>query len=68
MKLLVREISYYQLPLATRFPFQYGIASMTDAPQIFLRAVCEFDGAEAIGRERRLAAAKVVYQESANNV
>ncbi len=49
MKLLVREISYYQLPLATRFPFQYGIASMTDAPQIFLRAVCEFDGAEAIG-------------------
>jgi hypothetical protein len=44
MKLLVREITFYRLPLATRFPFRYGIASMTNAPQIFVNAVCEFNG------------------------
>lgn len=39
----VREVRFHQLPLETRFPFRYGIASMTAAPHLFVHAVCEFD-------------------------
>lgn len=45
----VREIAFYRLPLVTRFPFRYGIASMTAAPHLFVRAVCEFDNVVAEG-------------------
>ncbi len=35
--------------MRTRFPFRYGIASMSDVPHIFLRAEVEIDGQASIG-------------------
>lgn len=37
------------IDLATRLPFKYGIATMTRAPQAFVRLFVEIDGQEAIG-------------------
>jgi len=35
--------------LRTRMPFRYGIATMTDMPQVFLRLTCEVDGQRSEG-------------------
>ncbi len=43
----LRELSFTMRPAKTRFPFQYGIASMTEAPHLFLKATMEIDGLEA---------------------
>ena len=37
MKFTLSPFESFVLPTRTRFPFRYGIASMTDVPQIFLR-------------------------------
>lgn len=37
------------IDLQTRLPFKYGIATMTRAPQAFVRIVIEVDGREATG-------------------
>jgi len=37
------------IDLATRLPFKYGIATMTRAPQAFVRIFVEIDGKEAVG-------------------
>ncbi len=37
------------IDLETRLPFKYGIATMTRAPQAFVRIVAEIDGREATG-------------------
>src|SRR3954451_14991963 len=37
MKFTLGESALFVLPTRTRFPFRYGIASMTDVPQVFLR-------------------------------
>ena len=38
-RLQISGIERAVLPTRTRFPFRYGIASMTDVPQLFLRTV-----------------------------
>lgn len=35
--------------LRTRMPFRYGIATMTEMPQVFLRLTCEVDGQRSEG-------------------
>ncbi len=40
----VREITFFVLPTATRFPFRYGIAAMTEAPHLFVHSTIEIDG------------------------
>ena len=40
----VREVHFALLPLRTRFPFKYGIASMTEVPHLFVRVTLEVDG------------------------
>lgn len=43
------DVDCHVLPTRTRFPFRYGIAAMTSAPHLFLRAKFEFNGHESIG-------------------
>jgi hypothetical protein len=47
MRFTLSPFELFVLPTRTRFPFRYGIASMTDVPQVFLRArtaVANVDG------------------------
>lgn len=43
------SVSGHVVPMRTRFPFRYGIAAMTSAPHLFLRAEVEVDGKPATG-------------------
>lgn len=45
----VREVHFNVLPMQTRFPFQYGIASMTALPHLFVSIQAEIDGKQAVG-------------------
>ncbi|MDA1232083.1 MAG: hypothetical protein O2856_15015 [Planctomycetota bacterium] len=49
MSLRIHEIRFFRLPMETRFPFRYGIASMTQLPHLFVRANVEFDGRVVAG-------------------
>ena len=42
IRLLSAEL--HRLELRARMPFRYGIATMTDVPQVILRATFELDG------------------------
>ncbi len=43
------DVDCHVLPTRTRFPFRYGIAAMTSAPHLFLRAKFEINGHESVG-------------------
>ena len=43
-KINVKNIQFHILNMHTRFPFQYGIASLTAIPHLFLRVSIELDG------------------------
>lgn len=45
----VETIDFHVLPMETRFPFQYGIASMSALPHLFVTARVVVDGKAAIG-------------------
>ena len=45
----VKDCSFSVLPMETRFPFRYGIASMTELPHLMLRLTVEIDGQQATG-------------------
>lgn len=45
----VREVEFFVYPTVTRFPFQYGIASMTSAPHLFVQIRLTVNGREGIG-------------------
>ena len=47
--LRAREVEFFVLPTVTRFPFQYGIASMTSAPHLFVQIRLTVNGREGIG-------------------
>lgn len=47
--LRAREVEFFVHPTATRFPFQYGIASMTSAPHLFVQVRLMVNGREGIG-------------------
>lgn len=47
--LCVVKIDFHVVHTRTRFPFRYGIASMSEVPHLFLRAELEIDGQSAIG-------------------
>jgi hypothetical protein len=44
-----RSFDFRVFPMKTRFPFQYGIASMTELPHLFVTARILVNGREAIG-------------------
>ena len=43
-KIDLREIEFRVLPMRTRFPFKYGIASLTALPHLVLKVETEIDG------------------------
>jgi hypothetical protein len=49
MHLRILRSELLTVPLRTRLPFRYGIATMRDVPEAFLRVWLELDGKEAQG-------------------
>jgi len=47
--LRVLKVDFHVVHTKTRFPFRYGIASMSEVPHLFLRAELEIDDKSAIG-------------------
>jgi hypothetical protein len=45
----VLRVEFRVLPMRTRFPFKYGIASMTELPHLFVSVSCRCDGRETDG-------------------
>src|SRR5687767_9501141 len=45
----VKSAELYRIDLKTRIPFRYGIATMTEVPEVFLKVQGEFEGATAMG-------------------
>lgn len=43
MSMQVHQIDFHRLDMQTRFPFQYGIASMCEVPHLFVRMHVEID-------------------------
>ncbi len=44
MRVRVRSVRFLELPMGTRFPFRYGIASMTELPHVVALAEVEVGG------------------------
>lgn len=49
MQLRVLRIEFYRTDLQSRFPFRYGIANMSEMPQLTVRAEVEIDGQHCSG-------------------
>lgn len=49
MSLRIERITLWRLPLQTRMPFRYGIATMTHLPHVFVRAIVNVDGSQSAG-------------------
>src|SRR5262245_57360269 len=45
----VKDVTFHVLPMRTRFPFQYGIASMTALPHVLVTVQCRIGGRDATG-------------------
>lgn len=45
----IADFELYRIDLRTRLPFQYGIATMTQVPEIFVRLLVKFDEAPVAG-------------------
>lgn len=45
----ISQFEFFELPTRTRFPFRYGIASMTEVPHLFVTARVRAGGQEATG-------------------
>jgi len=48
-RLDLKEVEFRVLPMRTRFPFKYGIASLTALPHLVLKVETEVEGAPAAG-------------------
>jgi len=49
MRFTIVSFNFRVLPMHTRFPFKYGIASMNGLPHLFVEAVLEVNGREVRG-------------------
>jgi hypothetical protein len=49
MQFQIHDIRFHVLPMRTRFPFKYGIASMSALPHLFVTADLSVDGQPARG-------------------
>src|SRR5215213_1176354 len=49
MSLRVRATDMRVLPMHTRMPFRYGIATLTALPHLFVRVEAEIDGVSCVG-------------------
>ncbi|HMA09513.1 MAG TPA: hypothetical protein VKP68_16675, partial [Ramlibacter sp.] len=58
-RLRVREIELYERPVVLRLPFRFGVVTLTECPQAFVRARIEFaDGTSAWGASAEMMAPK----------
>ena len=48
-RLAIRHFEFFSHPTRTRFPFRYGIASMTEVPHLFVHVRLEVAGNESTG-------------------
>ncbi len=59
LKFAVREIELYERPVVLRLPFRFGVVTLTQCPQAFVRARIEFaDGRSAWGAAAEMMAPK----------
>jgi len=50
MRFRIREIDLFERPVTLRLPFRFGVVTLTEAPQAFVRARIETEkGAAAVG-------------------
>ena len=49
MKTRLLRAELFVLNTRTRFPFKYGIASLTAVPHLFIKATVEIDGKTQVG-------------------
>lgn len=54
----VRAIDLFERSTPLRIPFKFGASTLTQAPQVFVRAEVEIDGKPAIGQSAELLAPK----------
>ncbi len=47
--LTVHSVRFYRQELKTRFPFRYGIASMSEVPHLFVQAEVTFNNVRSVG-------------------
>lgn len=58
-RFVVREIGLFERPVRLRLPFRFGVVTLTECPQAFVRARIELpDGRSAIGAAAELMAPK----------
>ncbi len=59
VRFVVREISLFERPVRLRLPFRFGVVTLTECPQAFVRARIELtDGRSAVGGAAELMAPK----------
>jgi L-alanine-DL-glutamate epimerase-like enolase superfamily enzyme len=59
MKFSVKEIEFFERPVKLRMPFRFGVVTLTEAPQAFVRALILLEsGKEAEGAAAELLAPK----------
>lgn len=59
MKLSVKEVEFFERPVKLRMPFRFGVVTLTEAPQAFVRArIVLENGKEAQGAAAELLAPK----------
>src|SRR5712672_3658627 len=59
MRFSIREIELFERDVKLRLPFRFGVATLTQAPQAFVRATIELkNGKRATGAEAELLAPK----------
>ncbi|TDU73040.1 L-alanine-DL-glutamate epimerase-like enolase superfamily enzyme [Prosthecobacter fusiformis] len=49
MQFQIQDVRFHVLPMRTRFPFKYGIASMSALPHLFVTAILSVDGKPVSG-------------------
>ncbi len=55
----VREVQFFERPIRLRLPFRFGIITLTEEPQIFVRTLVEFgDGSRVWGQAAEALAPK----------
>jgi len=58
MRFSIREVDFFERPVRLRMPFRFGVVTMTEAPQAFVRARIELQGKQSEGVAAELLAPK----------
>jgi hypothetical protein len=58
MKFSIREISFFERDVRLRMPFRFGVVTLTESPQAFVRATVRVNGKDAEGAAAELLAPK----------